>query len=164
MVTHLALFDTTWPGLPKFGPIWQSLVPFDLDWPRFATFGPVRPHSAPFGPVQPHSAPFSPVQLTSAPFSPSHEHVIRTNISWKSHEQVINKSSIRHEHVLNKSWTSHNKAWTICQETTQLRLCKLGPGTVFSIRFFSEINFLSVALLSQASLVVGCMLNSTYNF
>ena len=30
----------------------------------------------------------------------------------------------------------------------QLRLCKLGPGTVFLIRFFLEIKFLSVALLS----------------
>ena len=46
----------------------------------------------------------------------------------------------------------------------QLRLCKLGPGTVFSIRFFSEIKILSVALLSQAFLVVGCMLTTTYNF
>ena len=47
------------------------------------------------------------------------------------------------------------------QEQAQLRLCKLGPGTFFLIRFFSEIKFLSVALLSQASLVVGCMLTST---
>ena len=46
----------------------------------------------------------------------------------------------------------------------QLRWCKLGPGTVYLIRFFSEIKILSVALLSQASLVVGCMLTSTYDF
>ena len=46
----------------------------------------------------------------------------------------------------------------------QLRLCKLGPDTVYLIRFFSEIKILSVALLSQASLVVGCMLTSTYDF
>ena len=46
----------------------------------------------------------------------------------------------------------------------QLRLCKLGPGTVFLISFFSEIKILSVALFSQASLVVGCLLTSTYNF
>ena len=45
----------------------------------------------------------------------------------------------------------------------QLRLCKLRPGTVFLIRFFSEIKILSVALLSQASLVVGCVLTSTYD-
>ena len=35
-------------------------------------------------------------------------------------------------------------------EQAQLRSCKLGPGTVFLIMFFSEIKFLSVALLSQA--------------
>ena len=45
----------------------------------------------------------------------------------------------------------------------QLRLFKLGLGTVFLISFFSEIKVLSVALLSQASLVVGCMLTSTYD-
>ena len=49
-------------------------------------------------------------------------------------------------------------------QQAQLRLCKLGPGTVFSIRFFSEIKILSVALLSQASLMVGCILASTYDF
>ena len=46
----------------------------------------------------------------------------------------------------------------------QLRLCKLGPGTVFLIMFLSEIKFLSVALLNQASLVVGRMLTSAYDF
>ena len=46
----------------------------------------------------------------------------------------------------------------------QLRLCKLGLGTVFLIRFFLEIKFLSVALLSQACLVVGYMLTSIYDF
>ena len=49
-------------------------------------------------------------------------------------------------------------------EQAQLRLCKLRPGTVFLIRFFSEIRILSVAQLSQASLVVGRMLTSTYDF
>ena len=36
------------------------------------------------------------------------------------------------------------------KKQAQLRLCKLGPGTFFLIRFFPEIKFLSVALLSQA--------------
>ena len=53
---------------------------------------------------------------------------------------------------------------TISKKQAQLRLCKLGPGTVFLIRFFSEMKILSVALLSQTSLVVGCMLTSAYNF
>ena len=50
------------------------------------------------------------------------------------------------------------------EKQAQLRLCKLGPGTVFLISFFSEIEILSVAPLSQASLVVVCMLTSTYDF
>ena len=41
----------------------------------------------------------------------------------------------------------------------QLRLCKLGLGTVFSIMFFSEIKILSVACMH-----VGCMLTTTYDF
>ena len=49
-------------------------------------------------------------------------------------------------------------------QQAQLRLCKLGPGTVFLIKFFSEIKNLSVALLSQAFLVVGFMLTTSYNF
>ena len=35
----------------------------------------------------------------------------------------------------------------ISTKQAQLRLCKLGPGTVFLIKFFSEIKNLSVALL-----------------
>ena len=50
----------------------------------------------------------------------------------------------------------------INKKQAQLRLCKLGPGTVFLIKFFSEIKNLSVALLSQAFLVTGCMLTCTY--
>jgi len=53
---------------------------------------------------------------------------------------------------------------TVSMQQAQLRLCKLGPGAVFLIMFFSEIKILSVALLSQASLVVKCMLISTYAF
>ena len=52
----------------------------------------------------------------------------------------------------------------INSKQAQLRLCKLGLGTVFLISFFSAIEFFSGALLSQASLVVGCMLTSTYDF
>ena len=50
------------------------------------------------------------------------------------------------------------------EKQAQLRFCKLEPGSAFFIRFFSEIKFLSAALLSQASLVVGCMLTSAYDF
>ena len=65
------------------------------------------------------------------------------------------------------SFLNHGKKLAAHQpnkKQAQLRLCKLGLGTVFLIKFFSEIKKLSVALLSQASLVVGCMLTSTYNF